>query len=225
MPTKVNSNRNTPEQITVKNVFTIYAILLIIWGFYRVLFQLPETVEEVILKPLIWLGSLFYFLHKEKKGLSSVGWVGKSLFRGAYFGLGLGAVFAFIAIGSNALKYGGLHLAPNILQGQNLLLGLSLSLITAISEETVFRGYIFNRLEIFLKDTFIANILTSIGWAVIHLPVMVLVYHLDSQGLIVQLFLSFIYSLGAGFIFSKTKNILAPILVSVLWAWPIILFR
>lgn len=218
----------TPKTSTleVKNVFILYSILLVVWGFYRVLFKLPQEVEELILKPIIWLGPLFYFLAKEKKGLSSVGWTFKGLFKGIYWGLGLGILFGAIAIFSNSLKYGGgLSLSPDILNGENLLLGLSLSFVTAIAEETVFRGYIFNRLTDYLGNSLVANIMTTIGWGIIHLPVLIFSYHFGLSVVILQLFLSCIFSFGASLIFARTQNIISPILLNVLWTWPIVLFR
>jgi membrane protease YdiL (CAAX protease family) len=35
----------------------------------------------------------------------------------------------------------------------------------------------------------------------------------------------FLFSIGTTFVFLRTKNIIAPILLHVLWQWPIILFR
>lgn len=218
--------KNTAQISSIKNVFVLYTILLLVWGFYRVLFKLPDTVEEVILKPVIWLIPLFYFLHKEKRGLSSIGWTFKNLFQGIYFGIGLGVLFSLAAVLSNLVKYGGVaNFSSSILQNQNVLLALAIAFITAISEETVFRGFILTRLINFLKDTYLAIIITTIGWIIIHIPVLIFVNQLDFSSLLIQIILAGIFSLGSCFVYLKTNNIMASILVNVLWGFPILLFR
>lgn len=209
----------------IRNVFLLYTFLLIVWGFYRVLFKLPEVIEEVILKPLIWLLPLFYFLAREKQGLSSLGWTTNNLFKGVYLGLGAGIVFGLVAILSNYAKYGSLVFSPEILAGQGLVGALGLSFITAISEETVFRGYIFGRLSDFLKDSFTANMISTLGWGIIHLPVLIFVYDLGFADIFVRFTLSCLFGFGSALVFTKTRNITSSVILNVMWTWPIILFR
>ena len=79
----------------------------------------------------------------------------------------------------NFLKYGGqFNLGANI-GSLPLLPALGLSFATAISEEIAFRGYVFTRVWKFMNNEFYANILTSIFWAVIHVPITIFVWKLD----------------------------------------------
>lgn len=211
--------------IQLRNVIKIYVILLLVWGFYRVLFKLPDSIEELIIKPLVWLGALYWFLQKDKSDFSSVGWTTKNIFNSIYLGIGLGIVFAIVGIVSNIFKYGTSDLTDFGFTANSLLAGLVLSFVTAVSEETVFRGYLFSRSVEALKSELTANIIVSLGWVLIHLPVLFFVYNLPSEQIVARALLSFIFSLGAGFVYSRTGNILAPVLLSVLWSWPIILFR
>ena len=123
--------------------FAVY--LLIVWGFYRFLFQLPETIEELIIKPVVWLLPVFYLLKKEEEGISSLGVTLKNLFPAVYYSLGLGAFFVMEALVINFVKYDGkFDLRANI-GTLPLLTSLGLSFATAISEELAFRGYVFQR--------------------------------------------------------------------------------
>ena len=208
----------------VKNI-TIYAIfILIVWGFYRVLFKLPDNIEETILKPVIWLIPIFFILKKEGLGLSSLGITLKNLFPAIYLSLGLGAIFAIEAIFLNFLKYKTFNFGANIGEG-GLMLPLLVSFATAISEEVSFRGYIFNRLWGVLNNEWLANILTSFVWALVHIPVTVFVWKLSLSAAILYLFLTFLFGLGSAFVFARTKNIFSSVFLHVLWQWPIILFR
>ena len=158
-------------------------------------------------------------------GFASVGWTAKNLFNSIYLGVGLGMVFAVVGIISNIFKYESIALANFGFTANSLLGGLSLSFITAVSEETVFRGYFLSRATKALKSEWSANILVSFGWVLIHLPVLFFVYDLSLSELPARALLSFVFSLGAGFVYGRTGNILAPVLLNVFWSWPIILFR
>lgn len=199
--------------------------LLIVWGFYRFLFQFPETIEELFIKPVVWLLPVIYLLKKEKESLSSLGITLKNLFPAIYYALGLGAFFVIEALVINFIKYGGkFDLGANI-GSLPLLTSLGLSFATAISEELTFRGYVFTRISKFLGSELYSNLVTSFFWALIHVPITFFVWKLNLSAALIYLFLTTLFGIGSAFVFARTKNILAPILLHVLWQWPIILFR
>jgi len=78
---------------TLKNAVNLGAFLLVAWGFYRFLFQLPEEIEELFIKPAVWLGATIYLVKKEKSSFSSLGITSKNLFPAIYLSLALGALF------------------------------------------------------------------------------------------------------------------------------------
>lgn len=214
-----------PKKETVIKHITVYAVyILIVWGFYRVLFKFPDNIEEAVLKPIIWLLPLVFLLKNEKAGISSLGLTFKNLFPAIYLSLGLGAIFAIEAIFLNFLKYGTFNFGANIGEG-GLMLSLGISFATAFSEELSFRGYIFNRFWSVLNNEWLANIITSFVWALVHVPVTIFVWKLNFMAALVYLFLTFIFGIGSAFVFAKTKNVFSSIFLHVLWEWPIILFR
>ncbi|HEX6977240.1 MAG TPA: type II CAAX endopeptidase family protein [Patescibacteria group bacterium] len=207
-----------------KNATILFVFLLLVWGLYRYIFQLPDTIEEIIVKPIIWIGATFYLVRKEKQKLESIGLTSKNLFPAIYFAIGLGLIFAVEGILVNFLKYGHLNFQANI-GSQAMFISLGISIATAISEEIAFRGYIFTRLWAALKNEWIANLITSILWTAIHVPVTIFVLKYSVNEAVVYLFLTFIYGLGAAFIYARTKNVASSIFLHVLWEWPINLFR
>lgn len=211
--------------VQLKHVVSYYAFLLVVWGFYRLIFKLPESVEELVFKPLIWLLPLFYILKKEKLGISSVGFTGENFWKSVYLALGLGILFAIAGVLVNSLKYGNLNFLNLSYTPQVLVIALFISLVTAVSEETAFRGFIFNRLWKASGREWISNILTSFGWAMIHIPVTVFVLNYSFPQVSIFLFLSFLFGVGSAFVFARTGNIVSSILLHVFWGWPIILFR
>lgn len=216
---------NMPSKTTaLKHATILAAYLLVVWGFYRYLFRFPDEVEELFIKPIIWLLPVYYLLKIEKSKLYTVGITFKNLFPSIYLALGLGVLFAGEGFLVNYLKYGSLNFGANI--GQDaLLVSLGLSFATAISEEVSFRGYLFNRVWSALGNEWSANLLTSFAWAAVHVPVTVFVWKLTPEAALIYLFLTTLFGIGSAFVFARTKNVASSIFLHVLWEWPIILFR
>lgn len=216
---------NLPKKVNLlKNVTWYATYLFVFWTFYRFLFQFPDNVTELVIKPAVWLIPLFYFLKKEKAGLVSIGVTFKNLFPSIYLSIALGAVFVFEALLTNLLKYGHLNFGANI-GVMPLMPSLILSFATAFTEETAFRGYIYSRLQSVFKGEFAANITQAVLWTIIHVPVSLFIYKMDVFTAFVYLFITFFFGIGSAFIFGRTKNIFGSIFLHVLWEWPIILFR
>lgn len=213
------------KEILIKHVTLIFAYLLIVWGFYRYLFKLPDEIEEVIIKPILWLIPIFYIVGKEKLHISSLGLTSKNFFKAIYTALALGFAFAIEGFLINFVKYGGkLNFSAN-LGSYAFLTSLGLSFATAISEEITFRGYLFNRVWYISKNEWTANIIVSLFWGVIHIPLAVFGWNLNLAGTIGYVILTIIFGIGSAFLFARTKSVYSSILLHVFWEWPIMLFR
>ena len=208
----------------LKNATLLAAFLLIVWGFYRFIFKLPEELEELVIKPVIWLLPVYYLIKKERSGLGSIGISTKNLFPSVYFALILGTVFAIEGVLINFVKYGEVNFSANI-GVKTLFAALAISLATAISEEIAFRGFIFNRVWYALKSEWNANFITSIAWALVHVPTALFWWDLPLQTTVGLLILTTIFGIGSSFVFARTRNVTSSILLHLLWEWPIILFR
>ncbi len=212
------------KETAIKHATILAAYLLIVWGFYRFLFKFPEEIEELVIKPIIWLVPVFYLLKQEKLGLKSVGITGKNLFPAIYLALALGVVFAIEGVFINFLKYEGFNFGANIGQ-MAILASLGLSLATAISEEIAFRGYLFNRVWHALGSEWSANLITSLVWGLIHIPIAIFWWKLNIAGIVGYMLLTTVFGIGSAFVYARTKNITSSILLHLMWEWPIILFR
>jgi membrane protease YdiL (CAAX protease family) len=214
---------NLKEVKVLRTVFSYFSFLLLFWGLYRFLAPLPGEIEDFFLKPLIWLGSLAWVvLRIEKRPLASLGLSKKGLLKSFYWGIPFGLLFAFEGLLVNIAKYGELNLAET-----ELALGTAflISLVTAICEELVFRGFIFSRLLESWKKVWQVNLVVSCLFVLIHLPITIFVLRYSLFQTFAYALIVFLYSLGAGLVFAKTQNILAPILLHVFWSWPVILLR
>lgn len=212
------------KETSIKNATILATYLVVVWGFYRFLFELPEEVEDMLVKPVLWLLPMCFLLKKERKGLASVGITLKNLFPSVYFALALGMFFVLVGFVVNYIKYSSLNFTDNI--GEvSFKTALLLSFATAIVEETVFRGFIFNRVWHALGKEWKANILTSLVWALVHVPVALFRWNLELSGSIGILVLIMIFGIGSSYIFARTKNVMSSVFLHILWSWPIMLFR
>jgi len=209
----------------VKRVVSLYVFILLVWGFYRFLFRFPEEIEELVFKPIIWLLPTLFLVWRQKKGLASLGWRTKNFFKSVWLGLFLGVLFALEGLLTHALKYQGFSFVKPFFSPELFFFSFLLSLATAITEETVFRGYIFNRLWQILGNEWLANFASSLGWGLVHLPVTIFVFGFSPLQVLAFLVLNFAFGVGSSFAFARTGNLISCVLIHVFWGWPIILFR
>jgi len=212
------------KEQAIKHSTILATFLLIVWGFYRFLFKLPEEIEELIIKPLVWLVPVYLLVRREKRGVSSVGITSKNLFPAIYISLILGILFAVEGVFINYVKYKGVDFSANLVSN-SLFISLGISFATAVSEELAFRGYLFNRIWEAFGNEWKANLLTSVVWTLIHLPIAVFWWELNLAGVLGYLLLTLIFGIGSAFVFAKTKNVASSILLHIFWEWPIVLFR
>jgi len=214
-------------RLSVKHVFSLFSFIFVVWGIFRYFPEVtPVWVEELVLKPLFWVVPVLWLVKKvEGENWASLGLVKKNLRSSIYWGIGLGLVFAFEGLLTNIFKYRGLNLV-SLDYGPLVFFGLiSISFVTAFSEELVFRGYIFSRLNQMLKNEWLANLISAFLFALIYLPMVVFVLSYQPVVMLVYLIFVFIYGVASAFIFARTGNLTASILLHVFWSWPIILFR
>ena len=209
----------------LKTSLVYFLYLIIIWSLYRVSgITLPQEFDEFVVKPVVWIGPILFILYKEKKGLGSLGFTPKNLYPGVYLALILGLIFAVEAFVINYLKYGGVDLSAN-LGGRPFLYVILISLVTALSEEVAFRGFLFARMLAAFKNEILATLIVSVFWVMVHIPATFALLGYDIQDAMSYLLLALFYSIGACFIYARTKNIFSSILLFVLWEATIILFR
>lgn len=204
----------------------LWLVVLFLWTSYRFLFHLPEEIDELLVKPIVWLGILILAVRFiEKRSLKSFGLTKEKLFQNLYLGWGLGTFFAFEGIIANAIKYRGMVFFPIGISLFDLVKIVFLSLVTGFTEETFFRGYLFTRLSNAFNNEIIGNILSAIAFASIHLPIAIFVLQYNLLTIVSYEMILITLGLTNGFIFSRTKSVVAPTISHGLWNITVMLFR
>lgn len=202
-----------------------FVYIFVVWGLYRLIFRLPEPIEEIILKPLVFVGAVMLVERPKswQKYFTEI-WGKGDLIKSAFLGLVLGVGYIVLYTFSSLISAGNINLqaAP---AGEPWLMFLGLGLITAVWEEWAFTGYILSGLSRTLSNKWLARILTSVLFALVHLPALIFWHKFTGSVLGFQFFNLMALGLGNAVLMGYSKNLLAPIISHALWGAAIFLFR
>ncbi|MBI4137492.1 CPBP family intramembrane metalloprotease [Candidatus Roizmanbacteria bacterium] len=208
-------------------IFYYYTYLFSSWSLYRFITFFPEAIDEMIFKPLIWLLPLVILIVSyEKRSITkSLGFNFSHSVYDSLFG-SLVAIFLFgIVIASLYLRYGTILVNPHDLSLWTLIFFAGMSLATAIVEESVFRGFIMTRLMHVLHSKLWANIIATLLFLLIHLPIYAFTQALNFVEITHILALSGIISFIDGYLFYHRQGIVAPIASHATWNFMAVLIR
>lgn len=199
-----------PLSLTQKTL-NIWAIILIVWSVYRANFKLAEWIDELIIKPLIFVLPVAYYIVKVEKTafLSSIDLKGKLKKADWLISITIGLLFVFTIALANYLK--NKHLQFNT--AQPILMIAVLALATGITEEILSRGFVLKRLYADSKNLLSATFLSSILFFFLHVPM--LFANLKITGNILLLFMvtDMLLSLVISFVYLERKNLWVAILI------------
>jgi membrane protease YdiL (CAAX protease family) len=136
----------------------------------------PFVAVSTILRDISLVCLILFFAWRNGEPVSVLGWRSKDLVRNVLVGVVLYPPFVFvISLVEQWLRAAGLSQpsepAPSFfrVQGQwELALAVVLIVVVAISEETIFRGYLFRRLRVVTTSTAAAVLLASALFALGH---------------------------------------------------------
>ncbi len=214
------------RNIKLEHIYTIWGLIVIIWALYRVKMNFPEWIDEMVAKPIVFLGPvLVYVLFAEKRNLSSIGWAAGKFARDLLIGVGFGLFFAIEGILANAVKYGSFSLVPKPALGNvGIIHAVAFGFLAALIEETLIRGFLFTRLKKEYKNLFKALIVSSVMYLTLLVPAIFALTRLSGTTLIIFLSTNIIMSFANTMIFNETKTITVPTLIHSFWNVAVVLY-
>lgn len=201
------------NELKIEKLLTSWGVIVILWSLFRSGFSPPLWFSELLAKPLIFLLPVFYFLKKNETKLpflKAVGIPKKGLIKellltvllmALIFGFGLLSIFT-----NNQIEIVFL----NKFDPQLLVTLFGLALASAVSEEIVGRGFLFNYLHKYSKNFLLSLFISSTLFFILYLPG-ALTLNLGGQDLIINLVLNFTLSFITGIAFYLRKNLLPAI--------------
>lgn len=215
----------SPTQKTLN----LWAVILIVWSIYRAKFRtdLPVWFDEFIAKPFVFILPIYYYIKAVEK---------KPFFTSLYLrftkssaDLGLGVVLglAFFLTGAMAhyAKYNTLIPQDrSLLDPNQLLLLVGISIATSVTEEILSRGFVLKRLYEESKNMFTSSFLASILFFFIHVPILFTSSKLVGNVLLRVMVTDLVLSLAISFVFLMRKNLLIPIIIHAFYNLSLYLF-
>lgn len=179
----------------MKRFFYYIFYLLVVWGGFRYFVRLPEVIEELWFKPLIWLIPIFWWnlsLTYPVKFFEETWW--KSV--------GLGTLVGLFYL---VLLRGPKDLSWNY---------LGVVVATSIVEEMVFSGFLASYAARYLRTNFV---LVVIGLMVMvsRFPILIFVYQLGWWEMLGAVLMIFSTGVLHAFLRLKTKNVWGAIVARV----------
>ncbi len=186
----------------LRRLAVYFVYLLFFWGGFRFFVRLPEVIDELWFKPLIWLVPLFWWRLSMKKV--------RNLFEGETLpAIGYGLL-------GGAIYFGLLR----FLAGLSFSLSLDqwgIALVTAIVEEITFSGVILSVLLAETKREGVSLALTGLAFALVHLPINIFVRQLPIVPLVGAFLLAFFVALINGFLRLRSNNVLSAIIAHLIF--------
>lgn len=176
-----------------------YIYLLLVWGSFRYFIHLPEVIEELWFKPVIWLVPLFWWNLGQKKRVEMFS--AKGLWS-IVAGLVLGAFYFFVMGGQGRWQVIGLNLA-------------GIALAVAVTEELTFSGYVAGYLQRFVKDEWMSAMITGAMIAIIRLPILIFVYQVGVKEMFGALVLALTVGVLNAWLRLKSGNVLGSVIARI----------
>lgn len=195
------------SSISLQNIVGVYVAIFLLWFIYRYITHLGDLIDELLVKPIIWVLPVF-FLMLPKKNIFALLTLQNLTIKKVVLAVMSGVLLSLLQILPNMLKgYDHFHISANFSVLAIATIG------TALSEELLFRGFIFTQLQKYYSSI-TSYATTSLFFAAIHIPILLFVNHNHIHGtsLLIALYVIFASSIMFCFLYAYTKNLWVPII-------------
>jgi len=209
----------------IQRILNFWAIILIVWSIYRANFHLPEAVDELLIKPLVFILPVYFYLTRREKGrfVTGIDLNFRNWRKDIGIGLGIGLLFFLSGIMANYFKNHQHLVLPNqMITG--IISASILALATGISEEILSRGFVLKRLYQESKNIFTSSFLASILFFFLHVPILFTNVKITGNTILFFMGTDMVLSLLISFIYLERKSLLPAILIHALYNLSIYFF-
>lgn len=208
----------TKQKITpTQRALNLWAVILIIWAFYRAYFKMPEWFDEFIAKPLVFVLPVFYYIKNvDKKPIFEslyLHFKPKIIIKDLFNSLVIGGVFlltAFLSLYFRDKKIIFINNFPGI---DKFIIIFLTALATGITEEILSRGFVLKKLYEESKNIYSSTFFASVLFFFLHVPILFADPRINGQMLLMFLTTDLLLSMINGIIFLWKKSLVVPILI------------
>lgn len=208
-----------------RDIAIVYAVVLILWGLYRLIFRLPVSFEEVVLKGLVFGIPVYLMVRRYQWGWKDLGITSDRLTMSVYGGLALGIILGLVGQLGNVIRHQGLSWSQFGLTSEGLGMFLVLSLVTAFWEQLLFCGLFLRMVQDLVRDEWKQAWIVALLFVGLHIPALWFTQRLFGANLLVAMLLLLVLQLGNVILRLRFNNLIAPIMAQALWGVTVFLFR
>jgi len=205
--------KTTPLQ----KALNLWAVILIVWSFYRSYLKLPVWFDELVAKPLIFVLPVFYYVKKvDKKKIKEYFFLKfgiKEIFNDILYSLGVGLIFFLTAIAASYYRFGKIVFFGKLPTLPNLLSIVVIALATGITEEILSRGFVLKKLYEDSKNALSSTFFSSLLFFFLHVPILFNNPKVNGNMLLIFMVTDMLLSMVNGLIFIQRKSLVVPILI------------
>ncbi|MCS6956665.1 MAG: CPBP family intramembrane metalloprotease [Patescibacteria group bacterium] len=213
----------TKDKITpTQRALNFWAVILIVWAFYRVYLKMPEWFDEFIAKPLVFVLPVFYYIKNiDKKPILEslyLHFKPKIIIKDLLNSMIIGGIFLLVAFFSVYLRDKKVILINNFPGIGSFLLIFFTALFTGMTEEILSRGFVLKKLYEESKNIYSSTFFSSILFFFLHVPILFVDPRINGQMLLMFLTTDLLLSMINGIIFLWRKSLIAPILIHAFYS-------
>lgn len=213
----------------VQQTLLVWLGIFIVWALYRSTINTYEWIDELLVKPIIFVGPVLYMTIKHhKESLTTLGFSThpRHIFLDLYVGVIIGVLFAFEGVYANYLKNGDFSFSPipAVAASAGMFPFLLTNLATSVSEEVLGRGYLYQQLLRATGKQYTAAAVSSFLFLLLHIPVLLLRLNLNGTAFFTYLASVFFLGFTNCYLLSWRKSLTVPILIHLFWNMTIALY-
>lgn len=206
-------------------VVKAYIFLFMLWGVYRLLIRLPAEIEETVLKPLVFVGSVLWVERPRSVVTFFRGrWGNGDSVRAIMLGTAVGLWYFVLYAIASIISFGSIQVGSETSHALWLSV-LFPGVLTSIWEEWTFTGYFLGEFQKILRNPWTARFVTSGLFTLTYLPILLFWYQFTGSVLLFQVLTIFVLGFVNATLMGVSKNLLAPILSHTFWGLAVVLMR
>lgn len=184
-----------------RTTFTVALFVFGLWTIYRLFFPENLVLDEILVKPVVWLMPVFIV-----NGVHNLGFISRKIFKNIFVGLMIGLLFSVERV----------IFKPSLVFTFSWFVLLT-ALATAITEEIFFRGYLLTRWLKNFSRPWMALLINGLFFTFTHVPIAIFRYHYQGYELFTYLLSNFVSGFINVYLYFMTGSIFTPIANHFIW--------
>ena len=197
------------------------SIVFLIWVCYRAFVQLPEWVDEIFAKAVVFgIPTILYARNHVRSGSHQIGLEKIRFWPGLYIGLMVGGLYGFVGVLRSILHAD--EIMPVMLFSSSIFWRtFFLAIMTAWWESLFFFGYVLNALIDKVKYEIPAVAIATGVFLLFHLPLRLII---GGPGLLSALFLLTLFAIGQSILYLRTRSLYSIAISHAIWGMVLLLY-